>query len=109
MAILDLCQKEIPCFLVKGKNHPWIGSINDMMLTCRYQQYNFVLSAAFSAGIAISGIVMLFSVQWAQIEISWWGNNQIAAGCEGTPCLLKELGEGERFFPWWNTNKIPAP
>lgn len=79
------------------------------MLTCRFQQYNFVLSAAFSAGIAISGIIMLFSVQWAQIEISWWGNNQVAAGCEGSACLLKELGEGERFYPWWNTKKIPAP
>ena len=74
-----------------------------------WSKYNFVLSAAFSAGIAVSGIVMLFSVQWARVSIEWWGNTQPYTGCEDTACTVKVLGEGERFFPWWDSNKVPAP
>jgi OPT family oligopeptide transporter len=74
-----------------------------------WSKYNFVLSASFSAAIALAGVIMLFSVQWAQIEINWWGNTQPSVGCEGEPCLLQTLAEGERFYPWWNPNDIPAP
>ncbi|OLN90328.1 Oligopeptide transporter 2-like protein 3 [Colletotrichum chlorophyti] len=74
-----------------------------------WSKYNFVLSASFSAGIAIAGILMLFTVQWLGADISWWGNNQIGAGCEGKACTLKTLAEGERFYPWWNPSQVPAP
>ncbi|EAA32547.2 hypothetical protein GE21DRAFT_5522 [Neurospora crassa] len=74
-----------------------------------WSKYNFVLSAAFSAGIALSGIVMLFSVQWARVSVEWWGNTQPYKGCEDTACTIKTLSEGERFFPWWDANKVPAP
>jgi hypothetical protein len=59
--------------------------------------------------IAIAGIIMLFSVQWAQIEIPWWGNQQPYEGCEGTACTLLTLAKGERFYPWWDASKVPAP
>lgn len=74
-----------------------------------WSKYNFVLSAALSAGIAISAIIMLFSVQWVGKEIVWWGNTQPNVGCEGTPCTLMSLAEGERFYPWWDASKVPAP
>lgn len=74
-----------------------------------FLQYNFVLSAALSAGIAISAIIMLFSVQWVGIEIDWWGNTQPSVGCEGSACTLKSLATGERFYPWWDASKVPAP
>jgi len=74
-----------------------------------WSKYNFVLSAAFSAGIAISGTIMLFSIQWAQIELKWWGNEQPYVGCEGSACTLKQLEPGERFYPWWDGSQIPAP
>jgi len=74
-----------------------------------WSKYNFVLSASFSAGVAISAIIMLFSVQWAGISVDWWGNTQPFKGCEETPCTLHQLGKGERFFPWWDGTKIPAP
>lgn len=72
-------------------------------------QYNFVLSASFSAGIAISGLIMLFSVQWADIKVEWWGNDQPFHGCEEKACTLMTLAKGQRFYPWWDASKIPAP
>ncbi|KAI3559083.1 OPT oligopeptide transporter [Colletotrichum abscissum] len=74
-----------------------------------WSKYNFVLSASFSAGIALSGILMLFTVQWLGAEVNWWGTSQIGAGCEGSACTLKSLAEGERFYPWWNPSQVPAP
>lgn len=74
-----------------------------------WSKYNFVLSASFSAAIAIAGIVMLFSVQWANVEVNWWGNTQPFVGCEGEPCTIQTLAEGERFFPWWNPKDNPTP
>ncbi|KAM4067652.1 OPT oligopeptide transporter protein [Hirsutella rhossiliensis] len=74
-----------------------------------WSKYNFVLSASFSAGVAISAIIMLFSVQWAGIKIEWWGNTQPFQGCEETACTVYALAEGERFFPWWDRTKTPAP
>lgn len=74
-----------------------------------WSKYNFVLSASFGAGIAISGLVMLFSVQWAQVEVPWWGNEQPFIGCEGETCTDQVLMEGERFFPWWSSKDAPTP
>ncbi|KHO01579.1 Tetrapeptide transporter, OPT1/isp4 [Metarhizium album ARSEF 1941] len=74
-----------------------------------WSKYNFVLSAALSAGIAISAIIMLFSVQWVGVEIEWWGNTQPSVGCEGKACTIKSLAPGERFYPWWDAGKVPAP
>jgi OPT family oligopeptide transporter len=74
-----------------------------------WSKYNFVLSASFSAGIAISGVIMLFTVQWLGISIEWWGNTRPYEGCEGSACTLKSLEPGERFFPWWNPQEVPAP
>ncbi|KAM7191832.1 OPT oligopeptide transporter [Rhypophila sp. PSN 637] len=74
-----------------------------------WSKYNFVLSAAFSAGVAIAGIIMLFSVQWARIEIDWWGNTQPYVGCEGDACTIATLAEDQRFYPWWDGSAIPAP
>lgn len=74
-----------------------------------WSKYNFVLSASWSAAIAISAIVMLFSVQWARIEINWWGKSQASMGCESVACVLKTLAPGERFYPWWDHPNVPAP
>jgi len=64
-----------------------------------WSKYNFVLSAAFSSGIAIAAIVMFFSVQWTGQSLDWWGNNVVSQGCEGDACLLYELADGETFGP----------
>ncbi|KAI9151893.1 LOW QUALITY PROTEIN: Sexual differentiation process protein isp4 [Paramyrothecium foliicola] len=65
-----------------------------------WSKYNFVLSAAFSCGIAISALVQFFSLTYNDITIDWWGNSVIAQGCEASgACLHRILNEGESFGP----------
>jgi hypothetical protein len=64
-----------------------------------FSQYNFVLSAALSCGIAIAAIIIFFTLQWQDIELSWWGNDIVSEGCEGSPCRLKQLEPGAYFGP----------
>jgi hypothetical protein len=64
-----------------------------------WSKYNFVLSASFSSGIAVAAIVIFFSLQWTNTTVDWWGNNVVSQGCEGTPCLLHTLADGEHFGP----------
>jgi OPT family small oligopeptide transporter len=40
-----------------------------------WSKYNYVLSAAMDSGLAISGIIIFFAVQYKSIEVDWWGNN----------------------------------
>lgn len=62
-------------------------------------QYNYVLSAAFSCGIAITGIIVYFTLQWRGAEIVWWGNEVNSQGCEADPCVLESVGDLEYFGP----------
>jgi hypothetical protein len=62
-------------------------------------QYNFVLSAAWSCGIAISGIIIFFALQFTDVKFEWWGNMASDMGCEGQACTLKHLAPGEYFGP----------
>ncbi|UNI15963.1 hypothetical protein JDV02_002444 [Purpureocillium takamizusanense] len=64
-----------------------------------WSKYNFVLSAAWSCGIAISGIIIFFSLQYTGTDFDWWGNQVSQMGCEGDSCELKTLGPGEYFGP----------
>ncbi|KAH6900541.1 OPT oligopeptide transporter protein-domain-containing protein [Thelonectria olida] len=81
-----------------------IGWFSWVYMKSRYlglwSKYNYVLSAAFSAGIAISALVTFFALQYRGIEVSWWGNNAPFEGCDGTgSCALKRLANGEDFGP----------
>lgn len=43
---------------------------------------------------------MFFALQVWEIEVSWWGNNVVAEGCDAAGnCVLKALAEGEYFGP----------
>lgn len=50
-----------------------------------WAKWNYVISAAFSCGIAISGIVMFVALELPKgsLSVNWWGNNIVNAGCEG--------------------------
>jgi hypothetical protein len=62
-------------------------------------KYNYVLSAAFSSGIALSAVIMFFALQYTNISIEWWGNEVSFQGCEDTSCVKHTLAKGEYFGP----------
>lgn len=64
-----------------------------------WSKYNFVLSAAFSSGIAIAAIIMFFALQWNSLSLDWWGNSVTAQGYEGSPRRLHKLAPRETFGP----------
>ncbi|KAK5987748.1 Oligopeptide transporter 2 [Cladobotryum mycophilum] len=64
-----------------------------------WSKYNFVLSAAFSAGVAISAIIQFFSLSYNNVALAWWGNTVSFEGCEILSCVLKTLAPGEFFGP----------
>ncbi|PNY26829.1 Glutathione transporter 1 [Tolypocladium capitatum] len=63
-----------------------------------WQKYAYVLTGALSTGIAISGIVIFFAVQFHEVDVNWWGNSVSNAGVDGggseLPCVLKQVPHG---------------
>ncbi|KAJ5997161.1 hypothetical protein N7522_008821 [Penicillium canescens] len=51
--------------------------------TTWWEKYNYVLSAALTGGVAFSGIIIFFAVQYHQKSISWWGNNVLGETIDG--------------------------
>lgn len=49
-----------------------------------WEKYNYVLSAALTAGVAISALVMFFAVQYEPKKLTWWGNTVSSAGIDGS-------------------------
>jgi len=49
-----------------------------------WEKYNYVLSAALTAGVAISALVMFFAVEYNPKSLKWWGNTVSSAGMDGT-------------------------
>ena len=59
-----------------------------------WKKYNFVVAAAFPAGIAVSAVVIFFALQLPKggFSIDWWGNTVVGQGCDGG-CPLIEIPE----------------
>jgi OPT family small oligopeptide transporter len=66
-----------------------------------WMRYNYILSAALDAGVAIALIAIFFILQLPKggFQLSWWGNNvwQNTADAMGTPFYV--LNPGETFGP----------
>ncbi|KAH7137462.1 OPT oligopeptide transporter protein-domain-containing protein [Dactylonectria estremocensis] len=63
-----------------------------------WSKYNYVLSAAFSTGIAIAAVIIFFTVSYTGADINWIGNDP-DSGCEAVACTRLTLPEGEYFGP----------
>ncbi|KAI5271558.1 OPT-domain-containing protein [Aureobasidium subglaciale] len=74
--------------------------------TSWWEKYNYVLAAAFSAGVAFSGIIMFFAVQYHPKDVSWWGTNVLNRGVDGgagQSALITSLPDKGYFGPdTWN-------
>lgn len=64
-----------------------------------WSKYNYVLSAALSTGIAVSGVIMFFALQYNSIYVNWWGTVGYLETCDGNACTRLTLAEGESFGP----------
>ncbi|OAA62839.1 oligopeptide transporter protein [Niveomyces insectorum RCEF 264] len=67
-----------------------------------WEKYNYVLSAALTGGVAFSGIIIFFAVQYHPKSIDWWGVNVLSAtidGGAGQQALLPDLPEKGFFGP----------
>lgn len=91
---------------------PWaiVGFIFQYVIRRRHfswwAKYNYVLSAALDAGVAISAVAIFFCLQYplngdigAGNVAKWWGNTVPfkTADARGTP--MKVVAEGEFFGP----------
>ncbi|KAJ7129141.1 OPT oligopeptide transporter [Mycena epipterygia] len=59
-----------------------------------WMRYNYILSAALDAGVALCLVVMFFAVQYRDAPLNWWGNTiwQNNADSMGLPLLISETG-----------------
>lgn len=64
-----------------------------------WSKYNYVLAAAWMAGIAIAAIVIFFALEIPDVSIDWWGNNAPFEGCEGKACPRLEVPDIGYFGP----------
>ncbi|KYK61703.1 oligopeptide transporter protein [Drechmeria coniospora] len=48
-----------------------------------WAKYNYTLSAALTAGLAVSALVMFFAVGFHPRRLTWWGNTVSGAGVDG--------------------------
>lgn len=51
--------------------------------TAWWEKYNYIISAALTGGLAFSGIIIFFAVQYHPKNISWWGNDILTQTVDG--------------------------
>lgn len=64
-----------------------------------WEKYNYVLSAAFTAGVAISALVMFFAVGYNPVSLTWWGNTVSSAGVDGSSVGILPIPDRGYFGP----------
>lgn len=70
--------------------------------TAWWEKYNYVLSAALTGGVAFSGIIIFFAVQYHPVALSWWGTDVLGEtldGGAGQVALLPDLPDKGYFGP----------
>jgi hypothetical protein len=64
-----------------------------------WEKYNYVLSAALTAGVAISALIMFFAVGYNPVKLDWWGNKVSWAGMDGRSIGILPIPERGYFGP----------
>ncbi|KAK2595056.1 oligopeptide transporter 6 [Conoideocrella luteorostrata] len=64
-----------------------------------WSKYNYVLSAALTAGLAVSALVMFFAVGYHPVSLKWWGNTVSTAGVDGKQVGWMPIPERGYFGP----------
>ncbi|KAH8648569.1 OPT oligopeptide transporter protein-domain-containing protein [Xylariales sp. PMI_506] len=64
-----------------------------------WEKYNYVLSAALTAGVAICALVKFFAVEYDPVSLTWWGNTVSSAGVDGSSVGILPIPERGYFGP----------
>ncbi|KAJ7775950.1 OPT-domain-containing protein [Mycena maculata] len=80
-----------------------IGFLVNVIIKKRYiawwGKYAYVTTTAFSAAVAIGGIVIFFALDWPGVEINWSGNTRPFAGCDAEGCPRLPIPDQGFFNP----------
>jgi len=81
-------------YVIRRRNFAW------------WTKYNYVLSAAMDAGVAISAVLIFFCLQYprggsigANNIATWWGNTVYANTADGNKTPMISLADGQTFGP----------
>ena len=66
--------------------------------TAWFERYNYTLSAALTAGVAVSALVMFFAVGYHPKNLSWWGNDVPWAGVDGSSVGILPIPADRGYF-----------
>jgi OPT family small oligopeptide transporter len=64
-----------------------------------WEKYNYTLSAALTAGVAISALVQFFAIGYNPKSLKWWGNTVSSAGIDGSSTGLFPIPARGYFGP----------
>ncbi|KAG5360454.1 Oligopeptide transporter 2 [Yarrowia sp. B02] len=81
----------------------YVATLFNWYLLTRFQawwrKYTYVVSAGLDTGVALSGIVIFFAVQYNDYALPWWGNTVSYAGMDGQGVPIPPLPERGYFGP----------
>ncbi|KAK5998914.1 Oligopeptide transporter 2 [Cladobotryum mycophilum] len=79
-----------------------VACVSWLYIKARYlsfwSKYNYILSAAFASGLAISALIQFFGLTYQGITLKWWGNEIVVKGEAAHP-ILRVLAKGQYFGP----------
>lgn len=64
-----------------------------------WAKYTYVGVAGINVGIALSGIIVFFALQYSGVSLDWWGNNVPWEGADGNLTPLLEIPDGQIIGP----------
>lgn len=64
-----------------------------------WEKYNYTLSAALTAGVALSALIMFFAVGYNPVHLKWWGNSVSSVGVDGASIGILPIPERGYFGP----------
>lgn len=64
-----------------------------------WEKYNYVLSAALTAGVAVSALIIFFATGYTPRKLGWWGNEVSGRGVDGMGTAILGIPSRGYFGP----------
>ncbi|CAI8496286.1 unnamed protein product [Hanseniaspora opuntiae] len=63
-----------------------------------WERYNYVIAAAFNAGLVLASIIIFFALSYQNKTLNWWGNSVSNAGQDGAGTSLKDISSTAKGY-----------